>query len=136
MNEQKEKLFNVSLFRLVSASDFLGLLKTGFFVWLILYGFCLVFFLGFNWLGDLAGDSVGIKFNNWTDPIFKKSVSFWVVCLVFCWILFSFGVRNILKDIGNFFHNLSKYPTTEIFVAVILFAIIPWLPFLFLPILF
>lgn len=133
MEEQKEKLFNFSLLRLVSANDFLGLLKTGLFVWLLLYGFSLAIFFGFDWLGDLVGDTLGITSDKWTDPVFNKSISFWIILVIFGWMFFSVGLKNILRNIGGFFHNLSKYSTIEIVISVFLFAIIPWLPFLFLP---
>jgi len=128
MEEEKEKLFNFSLLRLVSANDLLGLLKTGLFVWLLLYGFSLAIFFGFDWLGDLVGDTLGITSDKWTDPVFDKSISFWVILLIFGWMLFLVGLKNILRDIGNFFHNLSKYSTIEILMRIPTHSVHPFRP--------
>ena len=132
MKEQKPRLFDFTPLRLVSAREFLGILKTGFFCWLFAYGFFLLIYFAFGWLSDFAGDITGVVVDKWVDPIFHKSVGFWIIIAFFAWVVFAVGIKSLFKQLGEFFTTLSKFPKTEIIVAIILFAILPLLLFLYL----
>ncbi len=129
MKEPQPKIFNFALLRLVSAKEFLGILKSGFIFWLLFYGFCVLVTFGFGWLISFTGDAVGIKPNKWVDPVFHRTVSFWIIVAIFVWMIIGTGIKSLLKDFGELFINLSKLCTKEIVISIVLCVIIPSVAF-------